>query len=410
MSGVVEQCGIWISVIRIQKQMFACHNRHVQHDIQITLPGNGQSKKQLLNAHLPCPSGVGNPGFLHQSVVCQILSPHMATRDQMARSSKVLPSDPARTHAEAGFAAFSASSKRVTNAKVKLPLLGNAPRQCRCKIVKAGVMLRGALAPIGAESSWPHGVGTRPVSEPSTNAFAYCNSMTCATDATAAAMLRNNSACSGQPRTLPIISSSSNTSSILDSHGRLKAQRSVTPTSWQVQAPVHWSTTYIKPSCHCLFWHQQSCFWQCFYLLLHVCRIYRRSACCRVLTTYLVLWLQELVTLANKARGMAGTRMHTVDPYLGSTSTEDLSIANPTDQEEHLLRQFLSPKVCQPPSQEANCLPCCQKWPVALVLQQQNICWACCNVGCTILHWFSDPLFEQLSIQCMTHLDGRSIE
>ena len=103
-------------------------------------------------------------------------------------------------------------------------------------------MLRGASAPTGAEGSWPHGVGTRPVSEPSTHALTSCNSMTCATNATAAAMLRSTSTYSGQPRTLPSISSTSNIRAILGSTGRLKARHSVTPTGWQVGAHLHWST------------------------------------------------------------------------------------------------------------------------------------------------------------------------
>ena len=213
----------------------------------------------------------------------QALSPHMIARDQVARSSKDRTSDPSRTHAEAEFAAFSASSKRATDVKVKLPLLGNAPRQLGCDIVKVGVMLRGAGAPIGAESSWPHGVGTRPVSEPSTDALTSCNSMTCATNATAAAMLRSNSSYSGQPRTLPSISSSSDISAILGSHGRLKARHSVTPTSWMVGAQLHWSTatsgllTFAFSAAN-----RPDCGTFCFYYAEgHLSKIF---ACCRVLT------------------------------------------------------------------------------------------------------------------------------
>ena len=169
------------------------------------------------------------------------LSPDKNGKEPTARSSKHLPSDPSTTHAEAKLAAFSALSKRTPDVKVKLPLLGNAARQYRCTIVKAGVTLRGATALIGAESSWPHGVGTRPVSEPSTYALTSCNSMTCAANATAAALLRSNSTYPGQPRTLSSISSSGNISAILGSHGRLKARHSVTPSSWQVRAQSHWS-------------------------------------------------------------------------------------------------------------------------------------------------------------------------
>lgn len=189
----------------------------------------------------------GGPGLLHQSMAYRVMSPHTTARDPTARSSKDQPSDPPRIYAEAEFAAFAASSKRVTDVKAKLPL-GDAFRQYRCQGVKAGVKLRGAIALLGAESSWPHGVGTRPVSEVYTESLMSCNSMTCATNATAAAMLRSNSTSSRQPRTLPSISSSGNISAILGSHGRLKARHSVTPTSWQVGTQVHWSCKYIRPS------------------------------------------------------------------------------------------------------------------------------------------------------------------
>ena len=82
-----------------------------------------------------------------------------------------------------------------------------------------------------------------------------------------------------------------------------------------------------------------------------ICQKYLHFAGCLL---NLILWLQELVTLTDKARGNAGTIMDCVDSYLGSSSTEDLSMVKLTDQEENLLQQFLSPKVCQPPSiQEA---------------------------------------------------------
>ena len=238
--------------------------------------------------------------------------------------------------------------------------------------VEAGVMLRGATAPIGAESSWPHGVGTRLVSEPSTDALKSCNSMTCATNATAAAVLRSNSTYSGLPRTLPSISSSKSISAILGSHGHLKACHSITPTSWQVGAQVPRSINTD------LFAFDFSAvngadFWQ----TLNIILIMQKDVCLRCLhvagcSLKHILWLQELVTSANKARGKADTKMDTMDSHSGLSSAEDLSNAKPTDQEENLLRQFLSPKVYQPPLLHKPSLLCCQKWPVALLLQQQN--------------------------------------
>lgn len=66
----------------------------------------------------------------------------------------------------------------------------------------------------------------------------------------------------------------------------------------------------------------------------------------------MVLWLQELVTLSNKAKGLAGSKVDILDSLLSSPSVEAMPIAKCTDQEENLLRQFLSPKVCQPPLQQ----------------------------------------------------------
>ena len=96
-----------------------------------------------------------------------------------------------------------------------------------------------------------------------------------------------------------------------------------------------------------------------------------------------MLWLQELVTLANKAKGKAGIKMDIVNSNLGSTSMEDLSMAKPTDQEENLLQQVLSPKVCQPSSlSEANCCYAASsgQWHCFC---SDKICWARRNVGYT---------------------------
>lgn len=119
-----------------------------------------------------------------------------------------------------------------------------------------------------------------------------------------------------------------------------------------------------------------------------------------------MLWLQELVTLANKAKGKAGTKMDIVDSYLGSSSLEDLPITKATDQEENLLQQFLSPKVCQPPSlQEATFCYTARSGQLAMILQQQNML-GMPQCGLHDMHWSSDPLFERSSVQSMTHLDS----
>lgn len=118
-------------------------------------------------------------------------------------------------------------------------------------------MLREGIALIGAESSWPHGIGTRPASEPSSDALPSCKSLAWATNVTAAAMLRSNSTYSGQSRTLPSITSSSNISTVLGSRRRLQGCHSVTPTSWQVGPQLH---MLANASGHCLcFLLQSSC-------------------------------------------------------------------------------------------------------------------------------------------------------
>ena len=165
-----------------------------------------------------------------------------------------LASDPSSTHAEAELAAFAASSKRSKINRVKLPLLGNAPAATQVQKRKSSNYMLSTAA-LGAESSWPHGVGTRPVSEPSTDALTSCNSLGWATNATAAAMLRTNTTYSRHSKMLPSISSSSDFSSTLGSHAQ-KGRHFVTPTSWQV-APsrLMWPTTeslsapLLQPCC-----------------------------------------------------------------------------------------------------------------------------------------------------------------
>ncbi|KAL3138922.1 hypothetical protein ABBQ32_005739 [Trebouxia sp. C0010 RCD-2024] len=195
-------------------------------------------------------------------------------KDQITPPMSEPASHTSRTHAEAEFAAFSASAKRFNVCKAKLP-------------------------PLGAESSWPHGVGTKPVSESSTDAvtsLASCKSVAWATNATAAAILRSNSPCPGQSRMLPSNASSSPLSTMLASHGRLKGRISVTPTSWQ-----------------------------------------------------------ELIALSNKAKaGQAGMHVDTTEAYSSKTAAEVPPDAKLTDQEENLLRQFLSPQVLRKRHQLAD--------------------------------------------------------
>lgn len=60
-----------------------------------------------------------------------------------------------------------------------------------------------------------------------------------------------------------------------------------------------------------------------------------------------VLRLQELIALSNKAKaGQAGMHVDTTEAYSSKTAAEVPPDAKLTDQEENLLRQFLSPQVC----------------------------------------------------------------
>lgn len=61
------------------------------------------------------------------------------------------------------------------------------------------------------------------------------------------------------------------------------------------------------------------------------------------------LRLQDLVALSIKAKeGQACTHMHTTEAYSGKTVAEGLPDAKLTDQEQNLLRKFLSPQVSVP--------------------------------------------------------------
>ncbi len=59
------------------------------------------------------------------------------------------------------------------------------------------------------------------------------------------------------------------------------------------------------------------------------------------------LWLQDLVALSTKAKeGQAGRKLDTMEAYSGKVAGEGTPDARHKDQDEHVLRHFLSPKVC----------------------------------------------------------------
>ena len=236
-----------------------------------------------------------------------------------------------------------------------------------------------ASAALGAESSWPHGVGTRPASESSTDplpSLASCNSVAWATNATAAAILRSNSPYLGQSRMLPSNASSSCLSTMLASHGRLKGRRSVTPTSWQVQS---------SKMNGCPFWYvcRHAC-WTLLYSCVHVsdvCAPHSVLARCCV-------WLQELVALSNRAKeGQASTKADIAGAYFGKAVAEGPPDAKLPDQEEHLLRQFLSPRVCHS-RQECLAFTLGIHAVCALLIActHSNFHAVCCHATCSVAH------------------------
>ncbi len=180
--------------------------------------------------------------------------PHVAD----ARTAAIVPSfeegtsSTLPTHAENELSAFEASSRRrkATNTKVAALGTGNC---CRSWLVMSPVLFSvdvdfgfGFLCP-GAESSWPHGCGRRPVSElsfASTHALpasVSSNSLAWANDSTVAAVLRNRTSqglrSSMTPSTLSSISSSTSLQS--QSQMQVPGRMSAVPVSWQVRLALH---------------------------------------------------------------------------------------------------------------------------------------------------------------------------
>lgn len=99
----------------------------------------------------------------------------------------------------------------------------------------------------GAESSWPHGCGRRPVSEPSfasTHALpasASSNSLAWASDCTVAAILRTRTAQGLRSSMTPSMLSSIGSSTSLQSRSQTQVpgHMSAVPVSWQVRLALH---------------------------------------------------------------------------------------------------------------------------------------------------------------------------
>ncbi len=180
--------------------------------------------------------------------------PHVAD----ARTAALVPSfeeetsSTLSTHAENELFAFEASSRRRKATNNRLAALGT-DSCCRAWLVLSPVLLSvdvdcgsGFLCP-GAESSWPHGCGRRPISEPSfasTHALpasVSSNSLAWASDSTVAAVLRTRTSQGLRSSMTPITLSSIGSSTSLQSRsqGQVPGRTSAVPVSWQVQLALH---------------------------------------------------------------------------------------------------------------------------------------------------------------------------
>jgi len=151
------------------------------------------------------------------------------------------------THAENELSAFEASSRRRKATNNKLAALGTGICR-RSRLVMSPVLFSadvdfgfGFLCP-GAESSWPHGCGRRPVSEPSfasTHALpasVASNSLAWASDSTVAAVLRTRTSQGLRSSMTPSMLSSIGSSTSLQSRSQVQVpgRMSAVPVSWQV--------------------------------------------------------------------------------------------------------------------------------------------------------------------------------
>ena len=180
--------------------------------------------------------------------------PHVAD----ARTPALVPlfeeetSNTLPTHAENELSAFEASSRWRKATNNKLAALGTG-ECCRSWLVMSPVLFSvdfdfefGFLCP-GTESSWPHGCGRRPVSEPSfasTHALpasVSSSSLAWASDSTVAAVLRTRTSHGLRSSMTPSMLSSVSSSTSLHSRSQMQVpgRMSAVPVSWQVLLALH---------------------------------------------------------------------------------------------------------------------------------------------------------------------------
>ena len=231
--GTAIQCEIWCNELAFRFRILPC------------LPG------YKLAARSTSDSGRAN---LDLTMLHCTRLPHVAD----ARTAALVPSveeetsSTLPTHAENELSAFEASSRMRKATNNKLAALGTG-HCCRSWLVMSPVLFSvgfyfgfGFLCP-GAESSWPHGCGRRPVSEPSfasTHALpasVSSNSLAWASDSTVAAVLRTRTAQGLRSSMTPGMLSRIGSSTSLQSRSRMQlpGRMSAVPVSWQVLLALH---------------------------------------------------------------------------------------------------------------------------------------------------------------------------